>query len=104
MFFLFNKYNYIGDFMRLSELQYKDIVNLEGKKIGNIIDVIINSEGKLISLVLEQNKKFLRLRSNDIETEISWDKIERIGEDVILVKVWYNQNRWLNGQEKNIFI
>ena len=73
--------------MRLSELQYKDIVNLEGKKIGNIIDVIINSEGKLISLVLEQNKKFLRLRSNDIETEISWDKIERIGEDVILVKV-----------------
>ena len=33
--------------MRLSELQYKDIVNLEGKKIGNIIDVKIDA-GELI--------------------------------------------------------
>ena len=73
--------------MRLSELQYKDIVNLEGKKIGNIIDVKIDSSGKLISLVLEENKKFIRLRSSESETEISWDKIQRIGEDVILVKL-----------------
>lgn len=73
--------------MRLSELQYKDIVNLDGKKIGNIIDVKIDSSGRLISLVLEENKKFLRLRSNDSETEISWEKIERIGEDVILVRI-----------------
>ncbi len=73
--------------MRLSELQYKDIVNLEGKRIGNIIDVKLDSSGKLISLVLEDNKKFLKLRSNENETEISWDKIERIGEDVILVRI-----------------
>lgn len=73
--------------MRLSELQYKDIVNLEGKKIGNIIDVKLDESGKLISLVLEENKKFFKLKSNDAETEISWDKIERIGEDVILVKI-----------------
>ena len=73
--------------MRLSELQYKDIVNLEGKKIGNIIDVKLDREGKLISLVLEENKKFFKLRNNDGETEISWEKIERIGEDVILIKI-----------------
>ena len=73
--------------MRLSELQYKDIVNLDGKKIGNIIDVKIDPSGRLLSLVLEENKKFLKLRSNDVETEISWEKIERIGEDVILVRL-----------------
>lgn len=73
--------------MRLSELQYKDIVNLDGKKIGNIIDVKIDSSGKLISFVIEENKKFIRLKSSEYETEISWDKIERIGEDVILVKL-----------------
>lgn len=73
--------------MRLSELQYKDIVNLEGKKIGNIIDVKIDKSGKLLSLVIEENKKFIRLKSSDQETEISWDKIQRIGEDVILVKL-----------------
>lgn len=73
--------------MRLSELQYKDIVNLDGKKIGNIIDVKLDQSGKLISLVLEENKKFFKLKNNNQETEISWDKIERIGEDVILVKI-----------------
>ncbi len=73
--------------MRLSELQYKDIVNLEGKKIGNIIDVKIDKSGKLLSLVIEENKKFIRLKSSDYETEISWDKIQRIGEDVILVRL-----------------
>ena len=73
--------------MRLSELQYKDIVNLEGKKIGNIIDVKIDRTSKLISLVIEKNKKFIRLNSSDSETEIPWYRIERIGEDVILVKL-----------------
>lgn len=73
--------------MRLSELQYKEIVNLEGKKIGNIIDVRLDQNGKLISLVLEDSKKFFRGKSKEGETEIGWDKIERIGEDVILVRM-----------------
>lgn len=73
--------------MRLSELQYKDIINLEGKKIGNIIDVKIDENGKLISLVLDEGKKFLKFRSQDMEMEVSWDKIEKIGEDVILVRM-----------------
>ena len=72
--------------MRLSELQYKEIVNLEGKRIGNIIDVKLDNEGRLISLVLEDNKKLFRSK-NEKETEIGWDKIERIGEDVILVRM-----------------
>ncbi len=73
--------------MRLSELQYKEIVNLEGKRIGNIIDVKLDETGRLTSLVLEDNRKFLKFRSTDQETEISWDKIEHIGDDVILVKM-----------------
>ena len=32
--------------MRLSDLQHKDVVNmLDGKKIGNIIDVVCNGDG-----------------------------------------------------------
>lgn len=73
--------------MRLSELQHKDIVNLDGKKIGNIIDVKLNQDGTLISLVIETQKTLFRIGSKENETEISWDKIQRIGEDVILVKI-----------------
>ena len=47
--------------MRLSELQHKDIVNLDGKKIGNIIDVKLNQDGTLISLVIETQKTLFRI-------------------------------------------
>lgn len=71
--------------MRLSELQHKDIVDLNGRKIGNIIDVKINANGVLESFVIEQERKFLRFKDKG-EEEIRWDKIQKIGEDVILVK------------------
>lgn len=73
--------------MRLSELQHKDIVDLNGRKIGNIIDVKLDNDGKLISLVIETSKNIFRISSKNNEEEISWDKIETIGEDVILVRL-----------------
>ncbi len=74
--------------LRLSELQQKDIVDLEGRKVGNIIDVKLDSEGKLLSFVVEVNKGgFLKFGSRkDEEYEITWDKIAKIGSDVILVR------------------
>lgn len=72
--------------MRLSELQHKDIVDLDGKKIGNIIDVKLDDTGKLISLVIETNKSIFKFGNKDQEEEIEWNKIEKIGEDVILIK------------------
>lgn len=73
--------------MRLSDLQHKDIIDLEGKKIGNIIDVKLDESGNLLSLIVEQQKTFLKFSNKDIETEITWDKIQKIGNDVILVKM-----------------
>lgn len=73
--------------MRLSELQHKDIVDLNGIKLGNIIDVKINNDGMLIALVVEPSRGFLKLGIRGSESEITWDKIETIGEDVILVKI-----------------
>ena len=73
--------------MRLSELQHKDIVDLEGRKIGNIIDVKLDRDGRLVSLIIETNKSFFKFRNSDNESEITWDRIAKIGEDVILVKI-----------------
>ena len=43
--------------MKLSELQDKDVVNIkDGKKIGNIADVIIDNNGNLTSLVILKSK------------------------------------------------
>ena len=74
--------------MRLSELQHKDIVDLDGKKIGNIIDVKLAEDGRLVSLVIEASKGLFKFNNKEGESEISWDKIEKIGEDVILIRNW----------------
>ncbi|MGE5455605.1 MAG: YlmC/YmxH family sporulation protein [Ignavibacteriales bacterium] len=74
--------------MRLSDLQHKDVVNVtDGKKIGNIIDISINLDGNMNSLIVEKSKFFISMFSTKDEVEIKWSQIEKIGEDVILVKL-----------------
>lgn len=74
--------------MRLSDLQSKDIVNIvDGRNIGNIIDVKVDEKsGSIISLIVETKGKFMSFNKNE-DTEIKWQSIERIGEDVILVRL-----------------
>ncbi len=75
--------------MRLSDLQNKYIVNVnDGKNIGNIIDVKIDeNNGSIMSLVIEPNKNFFSFNKGKLDTEIRWNSIEKIGEDVILVNI-----------------
>ena len=76
--------------MRLSELQDKTIVNLlDGKNLGNIIDVSVDDKGKITGLIVEKKKFFISLFTSKKEVIVRWDKIEKIGEDVILVNVVY---------------
>lgn len=75
--------------MRLSDLQNKDIVNtIDGRNVGNIIDVKIDQiNGAILSLVVEPNKRMISFMNRGVEEEIFWKNIERIGEDVILVRL-----------------
>ncbi len=69
--------------MKLSEMQDKDVVNIkDGKKIGNIADVIIDQNGNLLSLVILKSKFVFYTKD---EINIKWNQIKKIGEDVILV-------------------
>ncbi len=72
--------------MKLSELQRKDIINLRnGKKVGRIIDVEINTiDGTLMSLVIEK-RYFKSLFSSDSDVLIKFNQIKKMGEDVILI-------------------
>ena len=71
--------------MLLSDLQSKDIINLtDGKRIGTIIDVDINENGKINELTV-QKKRFIFFSGGT--TSIKWSEIDKIGKDVILVNV-----------------
>ena len=73
--------------MRLSDLQNKTVVNiLDGKNIGNIIDLEIKEDGTAMGLVVEKYKFIISSFTNKKELIIKWNQIEKIGEDVILVK------------------
>ena len=71
--------------MRLSELQTKEIINMTtGKRLGLIIDVIVDPTGEIKSLILEE-KRGRRITSRE-EYELDWKQITKIGDDIILVK------------------
>jgi len=71
--------------MLLSDLQTKDIINIKnGNNLGKIIDASIDESGKVIYFLVDSRKLIRKLnRSND--TSFSFDRIKKIGEDVILV-------------------
>ena len=77
--------------MKLSDLQNKDIVNVnDGRNIGSIIDVKIDEvSGNIVSFVIEPNRNFFKFfnKGSTTDTEIKWKSITKIGEDVILVNV-----------------
>ena len=75
--------------MRLSDLQSKNLVNInDGKNIGNLIDAIVNEEdGSIKSLIIEAKGSMFSFLNKDSEVEIFWSDIKKIGEDVILVNI-----------------
>ncbi|MGP4072572.1 YlmC/YmxH family sporulation protein [Piscibacillus sp. B03] len=75
--------------MLLSDLQTKDIINVEnGQKIGFINDLEIDvTVGVVLALVVTTRSKMFGLFGQDEELLIRWSNIDTIGEDVILVRL-----------------
>ena len=72
--------------MRISDLQAKDVVTIEGKKIGRIIDMEIDEAGVINYFVVEPPKLLRGFLITFKETTVVFDQIKTIGEDVILVE------------------
>ncbi|WP_017727220.1 YlmC/YmxH family sporulation protein [Halalkalibacterium ligniniphilum] len=75
--------------MKISDLQAKDIVNMEnGKRLGTITDLDIQlTTGKIGALVIGGTGRVMGLFGKDEEVVIPWKNIVKIGSDVILVEV-----------------
>jgi len=70
--------------MHLSDLQTKEIIDITtGKRMGIIIDVIVEPSGKIKSLVL-QEKKIKKFSAKE-DFEVTWGEIIKIGDDIILI-------------------
>ncbi|MGR6835634.1 YlmC/YmxH family sporulation protein [Syntrophomonas erecta] len=74
--------------IKISDLRSRDVINiLDGKKLGNILDIDLDLEnGRVISLILPGRTRGLIFSKRE-EITVPWNKIVRIGRDVILVEV-----------------
>ncbi|HHW60964.1 MAG TPA: YlmC/YmxH family sporulation protein [Syntrophomonadaceae bacterium] len=75
--------------IKISDLRTRDVVNImDGKKLGNIIDIDLDLEkGRVLAFILPGKLRGWSVFARREEIVIPWEKIVRIGRDVILVEV-----------------
>lgn len=69
-----------------NDLKSKEVINLnDGSKMGHIVDMVIDPGfGKILGFVVPGEKRFFK-KADDII--IPLEKVRRIGDDVILVRL-----------------
>lgn len=76
--------------MSFSELKRKDVVNIcDGRKMGKPIDLILNDSACAQALVVPGRSGGLLgfFRQDREGIVIPWERVRRVGDDVILVEV-----------------
>lgn len=72
-----------------SDFRTKEVINIrDGRRLGNIIDMEFNlHEGRITAIVVPGTSRFLGLLREEDDIVIPWERIKKIGDDVILVDV-----------------
>jgi YlmC/YmxH family sporulation protein len=79
--------------VKISDLRAREVVNIvDGRRLGLIKDIDIDlEEGRITAIILPGGGggagKFLGFFGKEEEIIVPWDKIKKIGMDVILVEV-----------------
>jgi YlmC/YmxH family sporulation protein len=77
----------VGEMNRSSDFKQKEVINIsDGRRLGFVSDVEIDLEqGKIAAIVLAGVARLFGFLGKDSEFVIPWEKIVKIGEDIILV-------------------
>lgn len=75
--------------IKVSELRMRDVVNiLDGRRLGVIKDIELDLEkGQVEALILPGSGKFMGIFGKNEDLVIPWEKIKKLGMDVILVEL-----------------
>jgi len=94
--------------VKVSDLRTREVINVaDGRRLGPIKDIDINlEEGRINAIILPGHGggRLMGILGREEEIVVPWQKIMKIGVDVILVDLSYNaRGRELHGgvQEKN---
>ncbi len=75
--------------MTFSELKQKDVINItDGRRLGKPVDVSFTEGACIEAVIVPDAFNILTcLSKNKSGIEIPWDRVRRIGDDVILVDI-----------------
>ena len=75
--------------MRFSDLARKEVINVtDCKCLGNVRDLEFDEcDGRIRTLIVPWPGKWLGCMAREFEIFIPWDKIIKIGPDIVLVKI-----------------
>ena len=73
---------------RITDLSYKEVIDLQtGQRLGYVRDAEIDPEtGKVAALIIPGRLRWLGLLGREAETVIPWERVQRMGEDIIFLK------------------
>ncbi len=74
---------------RIADLRCKEVINVcNGHRLGFVDDVLLNvMDGKIVALVVPGPCRFLGLFGREDDYVIGWERIKRIGDDIVLVEI-----------------
>ena len=91
----------------ITDLRNKEIINLNsGHRLGFVYDAEITlEEGTVVALIVPGAARFFGLFGREEDILIPWEKITKIGEDIILVDLEGELRRHSrqNGRKKRAF-
>ena len=69
------------------DLKQREVINIsDGRRLGFVYDIEINFEnGQVESIVVPGPSRLKNLFGRNGDIVIPWEKIERVGDDIILV-------------------
>ena len=75
--------------MKSSDLRIRDVVNItDGRRLGVMSDIEVDLEtGRVTAIIVPGTSRMFGLLGRDSDYVIPWDRIRKIGPDVILVEM-----------------
>lgn len=71
---------------KVSDFRQKEVINIhDGKRLGFVYDIEINEQTGRLEAVMVPNSKILGIFNKEKDYVIPWEKISKIGDDIILV-------------------
>jgi YlmC/YmxH family sporulation protein len=75
--------------VKTSELRMKDVINVvDGRRLGIIGDFDLDLEaGQIKAFIVAGHGRWLGFLAKERDTVVAWNQVEKIGEDVVLVRI-----------------